>query len=109
MLLRAERPSRALGVVVSLATVTISTLLVYPLRHIAPAQTLGVVYLLAVVVVSIFWGLGFGVATAVLSAAAFNFFHLPPTGRFTLAHGRDWVGLAAFVAVAIGACASAGT
>jgi two-component system, OmpR family, sensor histidine kinase KdpD len=101
MMLRAERPSRALGVAVSLATVTISTLLVYALRHVAPVQTLGVVYLLAVVVVSIFWGLGIGVATAVLSAAAFNFFHLPPTGRFTLAHGRDWVGLAAFVAVAI--------
>ena len=36
-----------------------------------------------------------------LSAAAFNFFHLPPVGRFTLAHGRDWVGLAAFIAVAV--------
>jgi two-component system sensor histidine kinase KdpD len=100
-LLRAERPSRASGIVVSLATVAASTLLVYALKHLAPAQTLGVVYLLAVVVVSIFWGLFFGVATAVLSAAAFNFFHLPPTGRFTLAHGRDWVGLAAFVAVAV--------
>ncbi len=99
--LRAERPSRGLGVVVLLVTVALSTLLVYPLKHVAPAQTLGVVYLLAVVVVSVFWGLGFGVATAVLSAAAFNFFHLPPVGRFTLAHGRDWVGLAAFVAVAV--------
>ena len=64
-------------------------------------QTLGVVYLLAVVVVSVLWGLGFGVATAVLSAAAFNLFHLPPVGEFTLRHGRDWVGLAAFVAVAV--------
>jgi two-component system, OmpR family, sensor histidine kinase KdpD len=100
-LLRAERPSRALGVLVSLLTVGFTTLLLYPLKHVAPAQTLGVVYLLAVVVVSIFWGLGFGVATAAISAAAFNFFHLPPVGRFTLAHGRDWVGLAAFVAVAI--------
>jgi two-component system sensor histidine kinase KdpD len=101
MLLRSERPSRALGVIVSVATVAVSTLLVYPLKHVAPAQTLGVVYLLAVLVVSTFWGLRLGVATAVLSAAAFNFFHLPPVGRFTLAHGRDWVGLAAFVAVAV--------
>src|SRR6185312_8464744 len=101
ILLRAERPSRPLGVIVSLATVALSTLLVYPLKHVAPVQTLGVVYLLAVVVVSVLWGLGFGVATAVLSAAAFNLFHLPPVGEFTLRHGRDWVGLAAFVAVAV--------
>ena len=100
-LLRAERPSATLGVLVSLTTVAASTLLVYPLAHLAPVQTLGVVYLLAVVVVAVFWGLGLGSASAVLSAAAFNFFHLPPTGEFTLAHGRDWVGLAAFVAVAI--------
>ncbi|HEY0516702.1 MAG TPA: ATP-binding protein [Solirubrobacteraceae bacterium] len=100
-LLRAARPSSALGVLVSIATVAASTLLVYPLKQIAPAQTLGVVYLLAVVVVSVFWGLGLGIATAVLSAAAFNFFHLPPVDQFTLAHERDWVGLAAFVAVAV--------
>jgi two-component system sensor histidine kinase KdpD len=99
--LLAERPSPALGVLVALGTVAAATALIYPLKHIAPEQTLGVVYMLPVVVVSIFWGLYFGVATAVLSAAAFNFFHLPPVGRFTLAHGRDWVGLAAFVAVAV--------
>ena len=100
-MLRAERPSRALGVLVSVATVAVSTLLVYALKHVAPVETLGVVYLLPVLVMSIFWGLSFGLATAVLSAAAFNFFHLPPTGEFTLRHGRDWVGLAAFAAVAV--------
>ncbi len=101
LLLRAERPSRSLGVLVSLASVAATTLLLYPLKHIAPVQTLGVVYLLPVLVVSIFWGLGFGVGTAIISAAAFNFFHLPPLGDFTLRHGRDWIGLAAFIAVAI--------
>lgn len=101
MLLRAERPSRALGALVALASVAVTTLLLYPLKHVAPVQTLGVVYLLPVLVVSIFWGLGFGVGTAILSAAAFNFFHLPPLGDFTLRHGRDWIGLAAFTAVAI--------
>ena len=100
-MLLAERPSPVLGVLVSLGAVAVSTLFVYPLKHIAPVQTLGVVYLLAVVISSTFWGLGFGVATAVLSAAAFNFFHLPPVGEFTLRHGRDWIGLAAFVAVAV--------
>src|SRR5205807_8593773 len=32
---------------------------------------------------------------------SFNFFHLPPVGEFTLRHGRDWIGLAALIAVAI--------
>ena len=41
------------------------------------------------------------VGTSVLSAAAFNFFHLPPGGRFTLADDRDWVALLAFVVVAV--------
>jgi two-component system, OmpR family, sensor histidine kinase KdpD len=100
-MLRAERPSRALGVLVSLAAVAVSTGLVYPLKHLAPVQTLGVVYLLAVVIVSLGWGLAFGLATAVLSAVAFNLFHLPPVGQLSLAHNRDWVGLAAFAAVAV--------
>ena len=38
-------------------------------------------------------GPALGLATALLSAAAFNFFHLPPTGRFTIADSRNWVAL----------------
>ncbi len=98
--LNAERPSRTAGVVVAILSVAAATALIYPLKHIAPAVSLGVVYLLAVVIVATFWGLSFGVATGILSAAAFNFFHLPPTGRFTLADSRNWVALSAFVVVA---------
>ena len=36
-----------------------------------------------------------------LSAAAFNFFHLPPVGRFTIADSRNWVALAAFFVAAV--------
>ena len=42
-------------------------------------------------------------ATAVLSAAAFNFFQLPPVGRFTIADSRNWVALAAFFVAALAA------
>ena len=63
--------------------------------------SLGVIYVPAVVVVSIFWGLGLGIATSVLSAAAFNFVHLPPGGRFDLADEREWVALLVFVVVAV--------
>jgi two-component system sensor histidine kinase KdpD len=99
-LLRSQRPSRATGVLVAVACVAASTVVIYPLEHVTPVLSLGVVYLLGVVVMSIFWGLAFGVATAVLSAAAFSFFHLPPVGRFTLADSRNWIGLSAFVVVA---------
>jgi two-component system, OmpR family, sensor histidine kinase KdpD len=62
---------------------------------------LSVVYLPAVLLVSAYWGLGLGLATALLSAAAFNFFHLPPVGRFTIADSRNWVALLAFTVVAV--------
>ncbi len=99
-LLSAEPPPRRIGVVVSLALVALCTLIVYPLAHIAPVASLGVVYLPAVLVVSITWGPWLGVGTAVVSALAFNFFHLPPTGHLTIRDSRNWVALIAFLVVA---------
>jgi two-component system sensor histidine kinase KdpD len=100
LLLRTGRPSLALGVAVAILGVTLETLVIYPLAHLANVVSLGVVYLIAVVVVSTYWGVWLGFATALVSAAAFNFFHLPPVGRLTLADHRNWVALAAFVVVA---------
>jgi two-component system, OmpR family, sensor histidine kinase KdpD len=100
LLLKADRPSRATGVMVSIASVAGATGLIYPLKQFTPVLSLVVVYVLAVVVVSMFWGLGFGIFTSILSAGAFNFFHLPPGGRFALADDREWVALLAFVVVA---------
>ena len=45
--------------------------------------------------------LAFAVLTALAGAAAFNVFHLPPTGGFTLAEGENWVALAVFVVTAV--------
>lgn len=99
--LRAGRPSLTSGIVVAVASVTLATLVIYPLSQVAPVVSLSVVYLPAVVVVSAYWGLRLGLVTAVGSAAAFNFFHLPPVGTFTLNDRRDWAALAAFVVVAV--------
>jgi two-component system, OmpR family, sensor histidine kinase KdpD len=99
-LLSPTPPSRRAGVLTAVAAVALCTLVVYPLKHIAPVVSLGVVYLLAVLVVSITWGAWLGALTGVLSAAAFNFFHLPPVGRFTVKDPDNWVALAAFLAVA---------
>jgi two-component system sensor histidine kinase KdpD len=88
-------------VVVAIVCVGLATLVIYPLTHIAPFVSLSVVYLPAVVVVSAYWGLRLGVATAIGSAAAFNFFHLPPDGTLSVADRRDWAALVAFVVVAV--------
>ena len=95
------RPRLGLGIAVALLAVVTATFAVYLLKQVAPVVSLSVVYLPAVLLVSTYWGVALGLATAIGSAASFNFFHLPPTGRFTIADGRNWVALAAFVVVAL--------
>jgi two-component system sensor histidine kinase KdpD len=99
-LLAPTPPSRRVGVLVAVGLVALSTLIVYPLRDVAPVASLSVVYIPAVLIVSVIWGGGLGMVTAALSAAAFNFFHLPPTGQFTIRDSRNWVALIAFFVVA---------
>ena len=78
----------------------LATAAIYALKTVAPVVSLSVVYLPAVLIVAAYWGLVLGLLTSLPSAAAFNFFHLPPIGRFTIADSRNWVALAAFVLVA---------
>ncbi len=99
--LTAERPRRSVGVAAAVIAVTLATLAIYPLEQVARAESLGVVYLPAVLLISTYWGLALGLLTSLLSAAAFNFFHLPPVHRFTIADSRNWVALAAFTVVAV--------
>jgi two-component system, OmpR family, sensor histidine kinase KdpD len=89
--------SGVLAAVLSVAAVTIA---IYGLRELVPAVSTGVVYMLAVLLVSGRWGLWMGLLTSLLSAAAFNFFHLPPTGQFDIANGENWVALGVFLVVA---------
>jgi signal transduction histidine kinase len=101
LLLRPSRPPLALGIVVAAVSITAETLLAYPLRQLAPEISLGVVYLPGILVVSAGWGLALGAATAVLSTAAFDFFHVPPAGSFSPVDSREWAALATFLAVAL--------
>jgi two-component system, OmpR family, sensor histidine kinase KdpD len=100
-LLSPDPPSRRAGLVVAAVLVALCTLLVYPLKHIAPAVSLSVVYLPAVLVVSTIWGGWLGVGTAVLSAAALNYFHIEPVGHFAIRDSSNWVALVAFLVVAL--------
>jgi two-component system sensor histidine kinase KdpD len=98
--LRASRPNLGLGLAAAAVSVGAATAAVYALKGLAPVVSLSVVYLPPVLLVSAYWGLLLGLLTSLLSAAAFNFFHLPPVGRFTIADSRNWVALAAFTVVA---------
>ena len=95
-----ERPPPWLGVAFAALGVAVATAAIYPLKAVAPAVSLSVVYLPVVLLVSAYWGLVLGLITSLASAAAFNFFHIPPVGRFTIADSRNWVALAAFTVVA---------
>jgi two-component system sensor histidine kinase KdpD len=96
-----EPPPTWLGIVAVIAAVAMGTLLVYPLKEVAPVVSLGVVYLPAILLISTVWGLRLGLLASILSAAAFNFFQIPPLHRFTIAEEQNWVALAAFAIAAI--------
>jgi two-component system sensor histidine kinase KdpD len=99
-LLAPAPPSRRVGLVVAALSVGLCTLIVYPLKHLAPVVSLSVVYLPAVLIVSTIWGGWLGGATAVFSAAALNFFHIEPVGHFAIRQSSNWVALIAFLVVA---------
>jgi two-component system, OmpR family, sensor histidine kinase KdpD len=96
-----DRRSHLAGLAASVVSVAVITALIYAIREIAPVVSTGVVYMLAVLLVSSYWGLVLGLVTALLSTAAWNFFHIPPTGGFTISDGENWVALAVFFIAAV--------
>lgn len=96
-----RKPPGWTGLVAAAGAVALATLAIYPLKSIAATASLSLVYLPAVLVIAAYWGLALGLLTSLASAAAFNFFHLPPLGRFTIADSRNWVAVVAFMLVAV--------
>ncbi len=101
--LRGSTRSPAVGLVVALGAVAATTALIFPLRQVTPAVSNGVLYLLAVLLVSTYWGLWLGLLTALASALAFNFFHIPPTGQITIGDPQNYVALGVFLVAAVAA------
>src|SRR5206468_7444470 len=91
----------AWGALAAVAVVAAATLLVYPLKDLAPPVSLGVVYIPGVLLISSLWGWRLGLVSALLSALAFNWFHIPPTGRLEIAADKDAVALVTFAIVAL--------
>ena len=98
---RAGQRSLGVGIATAVVAIVLVTVAIYGLREVMPVAGAGVLYLLPVLLASTGWGLWLGVGTAVASAAAFNWFHIPPTGRFTIANEENWVALGAFLVVAV--------
>jgi two-component system sensor histidine kinase KdpD len=90
-----------LGLLAAAALVAAITGLIFALRGAVPVLSTGVLYLVAVLLVAGYWGLWLGLLTAAASALAFNFFHIPPTGRFTIAESGNVVGLVVYLIAAL--------
>lgn len=105
--LRDEQPRPWLGAAAAAGAVLLATAVVVPLRDVAPDISLGLIYLLAVVGVATGFGLWPAVGSAVLGAAAYNWFLIEPTGRFTVADSADWYALIIFLVTAVAASALA--
>ena len=98
MVQRRTRPPLALGILVAVSCVVAETLLADLLKQITPVRSLSILYLLGIVTVASVWGLWLGVATATVSAFAFDYFLITPTGSLSLDKAENWTVLACFLA-----------
>ena len=65
------------------------------------ATTVALSFLLAILVISTVYGMAVSVAMSIAAVCAFNYFFLPPVGRFTIADPQNWVALFAFLVVSV--------
>jgi signal transduction histidine kinase len=93
--------SARFGVVVGALAVAACTGLLYPLKTLAPPDSLGVVYILAVLAVAMNWGVWLAIGTVLVSAAAFNYFHIPPNDSLAISGSQNLAAFAAFVVAAL--------
>lgn len=65
------------------------------------ATTAGFVYLLAILLIAAAWGLMEALVASLTGVVCFNYFFLPPIGRFGISDPENWVALFAFLATAL--------
>lgn len=65
------------------------------------ASTAGFVFLLLVLAAAAAWGLAEAIVASVEAMLCFNYFFLPPVGRFTIEDPENWVALFAFLVTAL--------
>jgi hypothetical protein len=95
-----EIVAQALGYVAAVVTVTVATLLGWFLFGEMHLTDVVMVFLLGVVIVSMRFGYGPSIVTAVLSVLAFEFFFIPPLFSFAVSDLRHFVTFAVMFLVA---------
>jgi two-component system, OmpR family, sensor histidine kinase KdpD len=84
------------------STVTVAVIVVVYFRWLHVNETtVALTFLIVILLVAASWGLRHAVYLSILSAAAINFFFLPPVMTFTIGDGRNWVALLAFLVTGI--------
>jgi two-component system sensor histidine kinase KdpD len=90
----------ALGLFISVggvAAVTFVGVRVFPIN----ATTVAFAYLLLVLIIATIWGFFEAALASVIATLTFNYFFLPPVGRFTIADPQNWVALFSFLTTAL--------
>jgi two-component system sensor histidine kinase KdpD len=88
---------RLLASLAGVAVVTYTAYFIIP-RNLT---TVGFAYLLLVLLIASTWGLAESTLASLAATLAFNFFFLPPIGKFTIADPQNWVALFSFLATAL--------
>ncbi len=91
---------RVLRPLLSLGGVTLVTWVGHSLVPVN-STTIGFAYLLLVLIIASFWGFFEATLASIAATLAYNFFFLPPVGRFTIADPQNWVALFSFLTTAI--------
>ncbi|GAA2580563.1 hypothetical protein GCM10010399_07890 [Dactylosporangium fulvum] len=98
---RTEPLPLPLGLLFAAVLIGAETLALFPLHGTAHQDSRGVVYLVGVLIVSAVCGAALGVLTALASAVAYNYFHVPPFGTFDFSAGEDLQDVAVFLVAAV--------
>lgn len=65
------------------------------------STTVALALVLAILAVSTVWGMVISVSMSIVAMLAFDYYFLPPVGKFTIASPENWISLFAFLIVSI--------
>jgi K+-sensing histidine kinase KdpD len=86
---------------VAIVAISLTTVVLVPLRDTVNSTTIALGYLFVAVLVSTFFQRWAALTSAILAALAFNYFFLPPLYTLTIAEPQNLVALFVFLAVAV--------
>jgi signal transduction histidine kinase len=101
MLLSRAPLTAPLGLAVATVCIALETGVALLLKVLDPGNAFGVLYLIGVLIIATGWNVGIAVATAVVSALAYDYLREWPGVREVLTEAEDWVVIFVFVVAAL--------